>query len=262
LKSFFLNCRAKVIFFLINGVAKKFLPKFPYFCQNFSDMKKITFMILLFTFSFAGIAQEDWFGFNRFKADNERIIENSVFPEVVFMGNSITEYWANYHPEFFKEHNFCGRGIGGQTSAQMLVRFTADVINLRPKAVVIMAGTNDVAHNTYWVEPDKVVENIVAMCNMARANGIVPIISSIPPCAGFVWNPEIENAAQTIVDINKKLQAYAETHDIVYIDYHAALVDEQNGLPKKLSNDGCHPNPDTYFIMEELVLQAIGEAVK
>ena len=227
-----------------------------------SPMKKIAFIILLFTMTIFGFAQEDWFGFNRFKADNERIIESGKFPEVVFMGNSITENWAYYHPDFFNQHNYCGRGIGGQTSAQMLLRFTADVINLRPKAVVIMAGTNDVAHNTYWVEPNKVVDNVVAMCNLAKANGIVPIISSLPPCASFVWRPEIENAAQTIVDINKLLKAYADANGIVYVDYHAALADEQNAFQMSLSDDGCHPNPDTYFIMEKLVLEAIKEAVK
>ena len=225
-------------------------------------MKKTAFITLFLTMTLFGIAQENWFGFNRFKADNEHIIANGEFPEVVFMGNSITEYWALYHPEFFREHNYCGRGIGGQTSAQMLLRFTSDVINLHPKAVVIMAGTNDVAHNTYWVEPDKVVDNIVAMCALARANGIVPIISSIPPCAGFVWNPDIKDAAQTIVDINKSLKAYAEANGIVYVDYHAALADEHNAFPKKYSDDGCHPNPDTYFIMEELVLKAIEVVMK
>ena len=211
---------------------------------------------------FSGFSQQDWFGFNRFRADNERIIQSGDFPEVVFMGNSITENWAYFHPEFFKEHNYCGRGIGGQTSAQMLLRFTADVINLHPKAVVIMAGTNDVAHNDYWVEPDKVADNVVVMCDLARANDIIPIISSIPPCASFVWNPEIKDAAQTIVDINKQLRTYAEANDIVYVDYHTALADDYNAFPKKLSDDGCHPNPDTYFIMEELVLQAIHEALK
>lgn len=225
-------------------------------------MKKTALIIFLFTMTIFGFAQEDWFGFNRFKADNERIIKSGEFPEVVFMGNSITENWAYYHPDFFSQHNYCGRGIGGQTSAQMLLRFTSDVINLRPKAVVIMAGTNDVAHNTYWVEPNKVVDNVVAMCNLAKANGIVPIISSIPPCASFVWRPEIENAAQTIFDINKRLKAYAEANGIVYVDYHVALADEQNAFPKALSDDGCHPNPDTYFIMERLVLEAIKEAVK
>ena len=210
--------------------------------------------------TFSGFAQEDWFGFNRFKADNERIIQSGEFPEVVFMGNSITEYWAYYHPKFFDEHNYCGRGIGGQTSAQMLMRFTADVINLHPKAVVIMAGTNDVAHNTYWMEPNKVVDNIVAMCQLARANGIVPIISSIPPCNFFMWNPEIKNAGETIIEINKSLMAYAEVNGIVYVDYHTVLTDDQNGFPKKLSDDGCHPNPDTYFIMEKIVLEAIEKA--
>ena len=125
-----------------------------------------------------------------------------------------------------------------------------------------MAGTNDVAHNTYWVEPNKVVDNIVAMCQLARANGIVPLISSIPPCASFVWNAAIEDAAQTIVEINNRLRAYAEANGIVYVDYHSALADEHGAFPAKFSNDGCHPNPDTYFIMESIVLKAIGEALK
>ena len=231
------------------------------FAKKFS-MKKTAFIIFFLTMTVSCFSQDDWFGFNRFKADNERTIVNGEFPEVVFMGNSITEYWALYHPDFFRQHNYCGRGIGGQTSAQMLLRFTADVVNLHPKAVVIMAGTNDVAHNTYWVEPGKVVDNIVAMCALAHANGIVPIISSIPPCAGFVWNPDIKDAAQTIVDINRRLKAYAEANGIVYVDYHAALADERGAFPKELSVDGCHPNPDTYFIMEELVLKAIEEALK
>ena len=224
-------------------------------------MKKTTLIITFLIMTFSGFSQDDWFGFNRYKVDNERIIKSGESPEVVFMGNSITELWAAYHPSFFSGHNYCGRGIGGQTSAQMLMRFTADVINLHPKAVVIMAGTNDVAHNPYWVEPEKVVDNVVAMCILARANGIVPIISSVPPCAAFRWNPEIKNAAQTIVSINKQLRAYAEANGIVYVDYHISLADVHGGFTKKLSEDGCHPDPDTYYIMEKLVLQAINEAV-
>ena len=225
-------------------------------------MKNTAFIILLLTMTFSAFSQDDWFGFNRYRADNARITQNGEFPEVVFMGNSITENWAYYHPDFFTKHNYCGRGIGGQTSAQMLMRFTADVINLHPKAVVVMAGTNDVAHNTYWVEPDKVVDNIVAMCHLARANDIIPIISSIPPCAAFKWNPEIENAAQTIVEINHQLKTYAEANHIVYVDYHSDLADKKDGFQKRLSDDGCHPNPDTYFIMEKLVLEAISKALK
>lgn len=217
--------------------------------------------MLFTTMSFFGYSQ-DWFGLNRYQADNERIIASGDYPEVVFMGNSITEIWAIYHPEFFTNHNFCGRGIGGQTSSQMLVRFTADVIDLHPKAVVIMAGTNDVAHNSYWVVPKQVVDNIVAMCDLARANGIVPIISSIPPCSKFPWRKEIENPGQTIVEINENLRAYAEAHGIVYVDYHSALADEQLGLPASMSEDGCHPLPDTYYVMEEMVLEAIHAALR
>ena len=203
-------------------------------------MRKTTFIILFTTMTIFGFSQEDWFGFNRFKADNERIAESDDFPEVVFMGNSITEYWAYYHPDFFSEHHYCGRGIGGQTSTQMLARFTADVVNLHPK----------------------VVDNVIAMCQLARANDIVPLIASIPPCASFVWNPDIKDAAQTIVEINERLREFADANNIVYVDYHSALTDEHNAFPKKLSDDGCHPNPDTYFIMEELVLKAIDEALK
>ena len=224
-------------------------------------MKKTIILIIFVTMSIFGYSQ-DWFGFSRYQADNDSIIASGDYPEVVFMGNSITEIWAIYHPDFFSSHNFCGRGIGGQTSAQMLVRFTADVINLKPKAVVIMAGTNDVAHNDYWVSPEKVVENVIAMCTLAKTNGIIPIISSIPPCSEFPWRLEIENPGQTIVDINKCLKAYAEANDIVYVDYHSALVDENLGFPKTLSDDGCHPDPDTYFTMESLVLEAIREALK
>ena len=178
------------------------------------------------------------------------------------MGNSITDNWAYFHPEFFSENHFCGRGIGGQTSAHMLVRFTADVIELHPKAVVIMAGTNDVAHNDYWVEPKGVVDNIIAMCTQAQANGIIPIICSIPPCSEFPWRKEIKNPGQTIVNINKELKAYADSKGYLYVDFHTALADQNLGLPSSISEDGCHPNPDTYYTMENMVLEAIHNTLK
>ena len=230
--------------------------------HKFIKMKRLTFTFILLAMCLTGFSQRDWFRFNDYKADNERIINDKKYPEVVFMGNSITENWAYFHPEFFTSHNYLGRGIGGQTSAHMLVRFQSDVIDLHPKAVVIMAGTNDVAHNDFWVTPEQVVNNVISMCTLAKANGIIPIISSITPCTSFVWRPEIENAGQTIVDINKCLKAYAESNGIKYVDYHSALADENQGFPKSLSGDGCHPDPDTYFIMEEMVLKAIHEALK
>ena len=225
-------------------------------------MKRLTITFILLAMCLSGFSQEDWFRFNDYNTDNERIIAKKAYPEVVFMGNSITENWAYFHPEFFTSHNFLGRGIGGQTSAHMLVRFKTDVIDLHPKAVVIMAGTNDVAHNDFWVAPEQVVNNVISMCTLAKANGIIPIISSITPCTTFVWNTEIKGSGQTIVDINKALRAYAEANGFVYVDYHSALADENQGFPTSLSEDGCHPNPDTYFIMEEMVVKAIREALK
>lgn len=224
-------------------------------------MKRSIIILILLTMSMLSYSQ-DWFRFNDYKADNERIISSKAFPEVVFMGNSITENWAYFHPEFFAEHNYLGRGIGGQTSAHMLVRFQSDVIDLHPKVVVIMAGTNDVALNDYWVVPEQVLNNVISMCTLAKANGIIPIISSIPPCNGFVWRPEVKDAGQTIVNINKSLKAYAETNNIVYVDYHAALADENMGFPRALSEDGCHPNPDTYYLLEGMVMKAINEVLK
>lgn len=224
-------------------------------------MKKSLIYLILLAMPALGYSQ-DWFRFNEYKADNEQIVTTKAYPEVVFMGNSITENWAAFHPEFFSGHNYVGRGIGGQTSAHMLVRFQSDVVDLHPKAVVIMAGTNDVAHNEYWVSPEQVVNNVISMCVLAQANGIIPIISSIPPCKEFVWRKEIQEAGQTIVEINESLKAYAEANKLVYVDYHAALVDEDLGFKKELSNDGCHPDPDTYFLMEEMVVGAIEEALR
>jgi lysophospholipase L1-like esterase len=101
------------------------------------------------------------------------------------------------------------------------------------------------------------VENIVAMCDLAKAHGIIPIICSIPPCSKFPWRPEIENPGQTIVDINKVLKDYADANGLVYVDFHSAFADERLGLPESFSADGCHPNPESYFPMEEMVLEAI-----
>jgi len=224
-------------------------------------MKKAIILVLLATISCFGFSQ-DRFGFKHYEAENDSIIASGNFPEVVFMGNSITEYWMRHHPDFFTTNNFCGRGISAQTSTQMLVRFTADVVHLHPKVVVIMAGTNDVAHNDCWVAPEIVVDNIVAMCVLAKANGIIPIISSILPCSEIPWRKSIQNPGQTIVDINTNLKNYAEANGLVYVDYHTALADENLGLPKTLSKDGCHPIPNTYFIMEDIVLEAISAALK
>lgn len=223
-------------------------------------MKKVLFLFLMAT-TLCSFSQ-DYFYFSKYDSINQAIIANKDFPEVVFMGNSITENWGYYHPDFFSNNNFACRGISGQTSAQMLVRFRADVVDIHPKAVVIMAGTNDVAHNKMYVEPEHVAENVISMCEIAKANKIIPIISSIPPCSGFPWRKEIENSGETIVLINNMLKEYAKANRIIYVDYHSILTDENLGLPKELSGDGCHPNKNTYCVMEELAVKGIKKALR
>lgn len=220
--------------------------------------------LLLLTFIAINLClfSQDYFYFSKYDSINQAITANKNYPEVVFMGNSITENWGYYHPDFFKNNNFACRGISGQTSAQMLVRFRADVVDIHPKAVVIMAGTNDVAHNELFVTPEHVVENIISMCEIAKSNKIIPIISSIPPCSGFPWRKEIEHSGETILLINKILKDYAKANKIIYVDYHSLLSDDNFGLPKELSKDGCHPNKNTYCTMEKLVTDSIKKALR
>ena len=201
----------------------------------------------------------DWGGFYRYAKANAELTKT---PKVVFMGNSITDNWASMHKEFFEENNFAGRGIGGQTSAEMLVRFQADVINLKPKLVLIMAGTNDVAGNNGVITLEHVVQNIQSMCELAKAHGIRPLICSVPPCAGFSWAREVKDAAGTIRTLNAMLQEYAKKNKIDYVDYWTALAKEDGSMKDGISTDGCHPTLDGYAIMEPIALKAIRKYVK
>lgn len=201
----------------------------------------------------------DWGGFYRYEKANAELAES---PKVVFMGNSITDNWARMHKEFFEENNFAGRGIGGQTSAEMLVRFQADVIALKPKLVLIMAGTNDVAGNNGSITLEHVVQNIQSMCELAKAHGIRPLICSVPPCAGFSWAPDVKDAAATIRTLNTLLQDYAKKNKIDYVDYWTALAKPNGAMKDGISDDGCHPTLDGYAIMEPIALKAIRKYVK
>ena len=174
--------------------------------------------------------------------------------KVVFMGNSITDIWAKKRPEFFAKYNIAGRGISGQVSSQMLVRFQEDVINLQPKVVVICCGTNDIAQNNGYITLEHIVQNIKSMCELARANKIKPIVCSVLPATGFKWRPEMK-PADDIIRLNEMIKAYAKSNRIKYIDYYSALVDDRGGLPKKYTKDGVHPNMAGYAIMEEILLK-------
>jgi lysophospholipase L1-like esterase len=169
------------------------------------------------------------------------------------MGNSITDNWARMHEAFFTENNFVGRGISGQVTAQMLARFRADVLNLHPKVVVIMAGTNDVARNQKYMPVEHVAGNIISMVELAIAHGIKPIILSILPANKYGWRPEITDSTQQILQINALLESYAKLNGISYIDLFNLMKDENQGLPKKYSQDGVHPNLDGYALIEPIV---------
>ncbi|SDF17825.1 SGNH/GDSL hydrolase family protein [Cellulophaga baltica] len=209
------------------------------------------------------IAQQDWPNLKRFAVDNELLPAASPLEDrVVFMGDSITQGWIDYgNPNLFKENTFINRGINGQTTPQMLLRFRQDVINLKPKAVVLLAGINDIAGNTGPSTLKMIQNNFVSMVELAHANQIKVIISSILPANKFAWKPGI-NPADSVIEMNTFLKAYATANDCYYLDYYAALVDDKKGMIDIYSEDGVHPTIAGYEVMTPLVLEAINEVLQ
>lgn len=204
----------------------------------------------------------DWPWLERYAGDNQKLLPPAKGERrVVFLGNSITENWINTDSAFFKAHQYINRGIGGQTTPQMLVRFREDVINLQPEVVVILAGINDIAENTGPSKIENVAGNIFSMAELARVNHIKVILSSVLPAAAVPWHPGI-NPVASIIKLNELLKAYAEKNHLVYIDYYSATVAEDKSFKKELTKDGVHPNMAGYKVMEPLVEDAIGEAFK
>lgn len=196
------------------------------------------------------------------KANSELQTPTNKEKRVVFIGNSITDGWASQRPEFFSENNYVGRGIGGQTSPQLLSRFRQDVINLKPKAVVINIGTNDVAENTGPYDPEFTLGNIKSMAELAKANGIKVILSSVTPAGEYPWRKEIKNVPDKIKALNKEIEAYAKANKFAYIDYFSEMCDENGALRSNLGDDGVHPNAEGYAIMERLAKKVIDKVVK
>jgi lysophospholipase L1-like esterase len=202
----------------------------------------------------------DWANMKRFQEQNSKLsAPDPKQNRVVFMGNSITEGWENIDPDFFAGKPYVNRGISGQTTPQMLVRFTQDVINLKPKVVVILAGTNDIAGNTGPMTLQQTVDNIVSMAQLAKANKINVVISSILPVFDYPWKPGLA-PADKIVTINRMLKEFANNNNCVYLDYFTSMADERKGLKKELGEDGVHPNLAGYKVMEPLVEKAIAAA--
>ena len=202
----------------------------------------------------------DWAGICRFSAANRAAPAAGQTPRVVFMGDSITENWLLADPALF-DHGVVNRGISGQTTAQMLVRFRADVVSLHPQVVHILAGTNDVAGNTGPTSARDFENNIMSMVDIARANGIRVVLGSIPPTASFSWRPQL-NPVPTIQALNAWLRSYAKRQRIAYIDYYSLLGGASGELRNDLGNDGVHPNRVGYRLMRGLVEKQIGGAGK
>ncbi|MEM9327650.1 MAG: SGNH/GDSL hydrolase family protein [Bacteroidota bacterium] len=197
--------------------------------------------------------RDDWPDLSRYQAANEALDPPAPGERrVVFMGNSITDAWIRVSPEFFEGKPYIDRGISGQTTPQMLVRFRQDVIDLNPHAVVILAGTNDIAGNTGPSTQEMIAGNLASMAEVANANGIKVVMASVLPAFNYRWRPEVKDVAQKIVDLNAWIKSYCEEKGFVYLDYHTPMKDERNGLPKKYSEDGVHPTKAGYAVMEEL----------
>ena len=208
-------------------------------------------LVALASVSVSYAQYKDWAKFERYQEKNAQVTSR---PRAVFMGDSITDNWAKKDGDFFVTNNFIGRGISGQTTSHMLVRFRRDVIDLQPKYVVILAGTNDIAKNNGEISLENILGNIISMCELARAHKIKPILCSILPAAAYRWRPAVK-PAEDIVRLNAMIQRYAKENRIPYVDYHSVLKDENNGLPEVHAADGVHPNVECYRIMEKIILQ-------
>ncbi len=212
--------------------------------------------------------RDDWPWLKRFQEEDAALPAPAAGEKrVVFMGDSITQGWMNHgtgasaeNPGFFPGEPYINRGISGQTTPQMLLRFRQDVIDLKPSAVVILAGTNDVAGNTGPMTEKMTEENLESMADLATANGIKVVLCSITPAINFPWKPG-QDPAPKIAAINRWMKSYAESKGYVFVDFFSAMADAQGGLPKTLSGDGVHPNPAGYAIMNPLVEAGIAKAI-
>ena len=201
----------------------------------------------------------DWANLKRYQENNQELRKITDPNRVVFMGNSITEGWSHFNKDFFIDNPFINRGIGGQTSPQMLIRFKPDVVDLNPKSVVIMAGTNDIAGNTGPITIENTAENIISMAEIAIANNISVYICSTLPAIDFLWSPNAEPAPK-VVKLNNILKNYCIENGITYVDYYSSMSDSKGGLKVPeytAANDLVHPNLAGYKVMEKIILSSL-----
>ena len=219
--------------------------------------KSVLLLVLSFLSLFFGVNAGDWANFSRYADENivvGRLSESQR--RVVMMGNSITKLWAETDTAFFVGNGFISRGISGQVTAQMLLRFRSDVISLRPEIVVILGGTNDIAGNDGLYDEDVTFGNIVSMVELAEANGIVPVLSSVLPVDEYPWNKTVKNVPEKVKSLNRRICEYAEKKNILYVDYYSPM--QRNGaLIPEYTFDGVHPTAAGYEVMEAVLLSAL-----
>jgi len=230
---------------------------------------KILLILILFSIAMSNNAQDiyiqgggtltDWAHLKKYEQSNSELKKINEPDRIVFIGNSITEGWSNFDKDFFINNPFVNRGIGGQTTPQMLIRFKPDVVNLNPKAVVILAGINDIAGNTGPVTIENIAENIISMAEIAKANEIKVFICSTLPAIDFPWSPGMEPGPK-VVKLNTILKNYCDSNNIPYVDYFSAMSDEKGGLKVPeytTADDLVHPNLAGYKVMEKIILKTL-----
>jgi lysophospholipase L1-like esterase len=223
---------------------------------------KIQLLVLLSFISFSeALEAQDWPNLQKFQEANAEVLKNkNTDGRIVFMGNSITEGWEDANPSFFIDNPYINRGISGQTTPQMLLRFQQDVVDLHPKAVVILAGTNDIAGNTGPMTLEQIRDNILSMVQLAKANGIHPIVCSVLPAYDYPWQPGLQPNVK-IPKLNQLLKEMTDKQRVMYLDYFSAMADDRNGLPEAYTTDEVHVTKEGYAVMEKLVSEAISKAL-
>ncbi len=199
----------------------------------------------------------DWPNLIKFRKENDEIRKTGLKVKIVFMGDSITEGWSLSDPNFFKKNSFVNRGIGGQTSPQMLLRFKQDAIHLSPNMVIINAGTNDIAENTGPSTTQMIIDNITSMAEICMKNNIAVALSTILPVFKYSWNENIINVPEKISNVNRNLKKYSKDNNIQFIDYYSSMVNEQKGLMSAYGSDGVHPTKEGYNVMADILRNTI-----
>ena len=205
---------------------------------------------------------EDWANLNYYKEENLKLVREVTKERIIFMGDSITQEWGRIMPEFFSNKQYINRGIGGQTTPQILVRFRQDVIDLNPKAVVILAGTNDIAGNTGPSSVKMIVDNLMSMAEIAIKQNIQVFMSSILPVFRYPWNKSIIEPFKKIAEINNFMKDFSNREKLVYVGYHSHMVDSRPGLKLELTTDEVHLNQAGYIVMSEIVKKVIRDRLK